>query len=393
MATLTIKPTSANDFYENFTGTPDHIQGQPSYNDIRILRDAIYANAAAVPSTLGGGNHGHLGMVMEDNVFATLSATAWQTPVLPVLPPLPAQATAAQIAEINRRHTNDVKTFHEVQNLDRALVRLLSTSIDEIFLKPLHQPYVKLLNRTTKTILNWLITNYGRLLPQELAENRLQITKTWTISEPFQVLIDRFQEAAQVAADGELPISDGDLINAGLVALTNTGVLERYIEKWNDLAAPDRATWIQFTTFFQPHIMQYQSSHKNAAPHYAQSAMTESLQQIITEQKDNKENTDNALAYMASSNAALLDNIDRLQTALATLTHKVNNVPQQHTAPRQPKTYRQQIDNGSYCWTHGCLVHKDHNSRTCKSKATGHKIEATRQNPMGGNRTGLPAQK
>jgi len=44
--------------------------------------------------------------------------------------------------------------------------------------------------------------------------------------------------------------------------------------------------------------------------------------------------------------------------------------------------------NTSYCWTHGYRVAPNHNSSTCRSKAEGHKDEATRSNTMGGSTAG-----
>ena len=40
-----------------------------------------------------------------------------------------------------------------------------------------------------------------------------------------------------------------------------------------------------------------------------------------------------------------------------------------------------------YCWTHGLSDNKDHTSRPCTNKATGHKEDATLSNMMGGNNT------
>eukprot|EP00957_Ditylum_brightwellii_P001762 135182-Ditylum_brightwellii.AAC.1 len=39
--------------------------GEPNYDYIHEVMMALYANAAAVPTALGGGAHGHIGLVME----------------------------------------------------------------------------------------------------------------------------------------------------------------------------------------------------------------------------------------------------------------------------------------------------------------------------------------
>jgi hypothetical protein len=49
-------------------------------------------------------------------------------------------------------------------------------------------------------------------------------------SEPFQILLDQFKKAQTYSLDGSLPITDAQLINSGLVALQNMGVLNRFID-------------------------------------------------------------------------------------------------------------------------------------------------------------------
>ena len=47
-------------------------------------------------------------------------------------------------------------------------------------------------------------------------------------------------------------------------------------------------------------------------------------------------------------------------------------------------------DMGSYCWSHGYLIWKNHKSCNCRFPKEGHKKEATRENNMGGNQEGKP---
>ena len=45
--------------------TLNPIIGEPTYELINHLTQEIYSNASSIPSTLGGGRHGHLGVVMQ----------------------------------------------------------------------------------------------------------------------------------------------------------------------------------------------------------------------------------------------------------------------------------------------------------------------------------------
>eukprot|EP00957_Ditylum_brightwellii_P096508 7350095-Ditylum_brightwellii.AAC.1 len=41
------------------------VEGEPDYAAINAIIQQLYENAATIPSSLGGGAHGHIGLVME----------------------------------------------------------------------------------------------------------------------------------------------------------------------------------------------------------------------------------------------------------------------------------------------------------------------------------------
>jgi hypothetical protein len=45
--------------------TVTKIHGQPTSQDLKILEKGIIAILANIPTTLGGGNYGHVGIIME----------------------------------------------------------------------------------------------------------------------------------------------------------------------------------------------------------------------------------------------------------------------------------------------------------------------------------------
>ena len=40
------------------------IRGEPTYETLHHLKNELKGNASSVPTTLGGGNHGYLGMIL-----------------------------------------------------------------------------------------------------------------------------------------------------------------------------------------------------------------------------------------------------------------------------------------------------------------------------------------
>eukprot|EP00957_Ditylum_brightwellii_P110795 8450583-Ditylum_brightwellii.AAC.1 len=43
----------------------------------------LYGNAGAIPTGLGGGQHGHIGLVMDPALCTTMSATVYLAPTAP----------------------------------------------------------------------------------------------------------------------------------------------------------------------------------------------------------------------------------------------------------------------------------------------------------------------
>ena len=86
--------------------------GEPDYDAIKSVHNKLKANAASIPSTLGGGNHGLLGLIMYDATYLLVSNTAFLHPTNPgLLFHIPTNATATISYELVRQHRRYSKCF------------------------------------------------------------------------------------------------------------------------------------------------------------------------------------------------------------------------------------------------------------------------------------------
>ena len=92
-----VKPTSIDDIVTKFpTKFLPPIPDEPDYDCISQLNQIMYGNAATLPTTLGCGAHGHVGLIMKATLYVTLAATPYVTPNEPPLTPdVPSTATSA----------------------------------------------------------------------------------------------------------------------------------------------------------------------------------------------------------------------------------------------------------------------------------------------------------
>ena len=130
------------------------ITGEPNYESLRTLKDQLKANATSIPTTLGGGNHGYLGLILSPAAYATITATQFIEHIFPGQHPnIPAGTSAANTSTIIRRHTKDLRQWREFKNINTALKNHFLSALDDIYVRALKDRYVGYMNQSICTIL------------------------------------------------------------------------------------------------------------------------------------------------------------------------------------------------------------------------------------------------
>lgn len=361
------------------------IIGRPTYDKLTATRDFLKENAASITSRQGGGNNGYLGIVVSPAVYANIDATAFVVPAQPPLQPVIAPgATAAQIAEAVREHTEEVRERREYMNVHQALKNQLIHSIEPLYLRAQRAAHIGFNNTTLQDLLQNLFTAYGGVKPKDLANNNTKMNAPWDAALPFETVIEQIEDAIEYADAGNQPYTAVQILNTAYNLVFNTGLFFDDIKAWN--RRPDaEKTWDNFKThFLEAYQMNQEQQNTMQAGFHAANAAQENMWNETAE----------ALANLASAQA-----VDR--AAMTTLTNTVNSLTDQLRKEKEDtKTLKNKLrdvqrtrnnrntDRGGYCWSHGFNVAPSHNSTTCKNKKPGHKDDATRDNNMGGSQLG-----
>jgi hypothetical protein len=83
------------------------VEGEPDYQTIHATRKILQANSLAIDTHLGGGNLGHLGLIISYSSYANIAPptaeepTLWVTPNAPGRAPATTDGTAAQSAPLS----------------------------------------------------------------------------------------------------------------------------------------------------------------------------------------------------------------------------------------------------------------------------------------------------
>ena len=369
------------------------LTGEPNYETLHELRQLLKENAASVTSNRGGGVHGYLGIVVSAAVYTTLSATAFTIPTYPgATPVIPARTPDARTNAIISQHKEDLREWREYTNVQKALVKQLTSAIDRVYLAEIRNPHTGYNNTTLRQILAHLFTNYGSISPQDLLDNENRMKTPWNPSTPFETLLQQVDDAQEYADAGGQPFTAAQLLTTALSLVFNTGLFFDDCKTWNRKDPADK-TWTSFKNHFRDAYHQYRLQQKTTQQSGFHAANSVQIQSDTAE----------ALAHLANAAstdrnivATLTASIERLTKQLSEQAKLIENLkhrsPTTKTSPGT-STFTRQLYPG-YCWTHGHTRDgKLHNSTNCKNPRDGHQKSATATNQMGGNPQEAPARK
>ena len=389
------------------------IHGQPTYDTLQTLSTEIKANAASVPSTLGGGSYGHLGLVLSPDRYATLAnAVPWISPVNPGPFDPPAVGTAAQIDAAKDVWRGLKLSFDLCQATEKALIAQVVESIDQIYLRAL-------LNRTTgqystdlRAVLQHLFATHGKITPQQVKAKEMSTYHMhYDISQPVDTVFNTIDDLTDLAEHALSPMTQQQMIDMAYVIFARQPILQQDLRLWNRRPVGER-TWANMLDHFRD-AQSDLSSLPNAGdvfhqqpPHQANSvaAMADLVAQrlldappadapsMVTPPPDDVANAafqqrDSALA---AREAALLTQMTEMMSLMRSGLPNNNN--NQRNAARNPRSGRTGRTGGrgrntapaarAYCWSHGVCAHS---SSQCNNPLPGHQTSATFANMQGGN--------
>ena len=391
------------------------IHGIPVYESLQLLTTELKANAASVPTTLGGGLYGHLGLVVSDQKYATLANTIpWITPVNPGPFVPPAGATRPQLEAAQEAWRDEKLAFEICQATEKALIAQVVESIDSIYLRAL-------LNRTTgqyasnlRDVITHLFTTHGKITPQQIrAKENTIYNMAFDISQPVDTVFNAIDDLADLAEHANSALSHQQMMDLAYVIFAKHPILQQDLRSWNRMTVVQR-TWANMITHFRE-AQEDLSSLPTAGDMFHQANSMTTMADLVAQRlldampppppeavappdTVNTVITQREIS-LAAREAALLTQMQEMMTVLRTGT--VNTYTQQRRNNRgrgggggRTTTTTSTNNNGGrrlpgprqYCWSHGACAHS---SSECNSPHDGHKTTATFQNMQGGSTNNL----
>jgi len=381
------------------------IHGTPVFETLQVLTTELKANASSVPTTLGGGNYGHLGLVVSDQKYASLAnSSPWVTPVNPGPYTPPATGTGPQIEADKDGWRGAHEVFALCQATEKALVAQVVESIDSTYLRAL-------LDRTTgqyaanlRDVLSHLYDTYGTITPHQIHAKETAIRNMhFDLSMPIDSVFNAVEDLADLAEHAHSAWTPELMMDLAYMVLDQQPSLNYDLRVWTDMPTANR-TWAGMLKHFRA-AQKALSSRTTAGTTYNQANNVTTMADLVaqrildtmptTPETEPPVETINAAitTELAARDAALLAQMQEMMTRMSTGTANTNSRRRNQRNNRGRGTAggterpndtpaANRNHNSLYCWTHGACAHS---STECNNQLPGHITTATFHNMQGGS--------
>ena len=399
-------------YRETFFPKPDlsKILGLPTYDSLHQMQLELKSNALSVHSNLGGGTHGHLGLLMTAAQYALVSDAPYERPEHPGILHIPHAATRVASDALKRTYDENLRVFHEVRGMEQALIQQIVTAVDEQYIIAVKNRDTGQFTGDIRHIFTYLLNTYGKISPNQLSTFEKEVTDMhYDPVTPVDNIFNKIEDLLEFGDLANCPYSQPQAIAKGYNIINRTGKFREAIKAWNRLPQVQK-TWINFKGHFRTAHLELTETGELTIEQagYGQANLVEDIVNRLSAEFSHQANmTDNEPPDMSiqnqtqppdTANHATTDNIlqqvltqnQELMRMLSTNSTRTNTRVRRpsrpSTGPRQgqPRTPMPAYFD-KYCWTHGRGNHKGCN---CNAKAPGHKDAATASDKMGGSTYG-----
>ena len=162
-----------NTIFENPILTKIH--GEPTFEGICTLHRKLMVNAQTVHSDLGGGEFGHLGLVLSPDRYTMISNAKYNCANHPGQCIIPAGTTKHMARTIRDQHTERMRSFRKMIGVENALKQQIFSSVEPQYLLALRNSTTGKLNGTIAEIIKHLFQVYRQVIPQTLFEQEQKV--------------------------------------------------------------------------------------------------------------------------------------------------------------------------------------------------------------------------
>jgi hypothetical protein len=234
------------------------IHGKPSVESLLQLFREVKRNSQTVRTTLGGGQHGYLALILDPVTYTGIpTTTLFNRPLDPgpfiiTMPPIPPATrahpapvllplTSADIAIQKASYDSHLRHYNECQAVELALRNQITDALETDYLSALRDPVTDMIPSNIPAIFSFLQANYGKISPNQLMEKEDTLKDViYDVSEPIDSVfnkVDRFSDLCELIQD---PISDRRKTMLAYKIISKNNAFMDSLKMWNRKALRDK---------------------------------------------------------------------------------------------------------------------------------------------------------
>jgi hypothetical protein len=243
-----------------------------------------------IPTTLGGGNHGHAGILMEPTRYLLTTGVPFNNPANPGNYPLTVAGNAAAgvRARAEAEHKEEVREYETFQGVIQATKDIFLEAVDHEYLLEIEDEILGFLNQTPTDMLNHLRNRGGAL---DFADTKTLLAERdgeWDASEVPQLYFNRVEKAIQGLTRAGINSDLNERRDMALYYLKASGEFDAAVREWENKPAVNK-TWQNIKTFISTEHAKENKQNKLTAKNFKanmieeQAEATEELIAALTE--------------------------------------------------------------------------------------------------------------
>jgi hypothetical protein len=286
--------------------TVTKIHGQPTSHDLTNLEKEIISILANIPTTLGGGNHGHVGVIMDQLDYNTMTTGIdFVNPVNPGIYPagLALNAAAGTRAREEAIHKELIAQFETFEGVKLGTKDLILEAVDNEYLSEIEHDTLGFLNQTPRQMIEHLLTRGGAL---DFADTKHLLSERdgeWNVTENPQIYFNRVEKAIKGLIRNGINSDLNERRDIALFQLKATGEFDPAVREWEAKPAADK-TWANIKTFISAEYAKENKQNKLSAKHFKVNTMQEQA-----------EATEELIAHLTEAHTRQMETLVQTTTA------------------------------------------------------------------------------
>ena len=205
------------------------IRIKPTFEKLRTMKKLLEANATSVHSDLGGGQFGHLGVVLDDITYQT----HYVSPIHPGILLIPQGTAHYEAVRLREEHNENIRLFLETIDVNNALMKQIINTIDADYIKELQNEIISTITNTIPQVLTFLFIRYSEVNNERVIKEEDKVKSfTWTITNPPVVIYNLIDDLDTISEAAGAPKTVNQRIQYGVDIIKKTGEFKNLRLEW-----------------------------------------------------------------------------------------------------------------------------------------------------------------